>query len=104
MNCTKRLNITGYTVKYYDCREPKPRQIREEIYIMDSEAKAALALLGLDMTDFIRNRYERGGYCCCNIERIKGCREIRVDLRQCWEDAQTESVNRERAVIEPYSM
>lgn len=35
MNCTKRITLTGYTVRYADLREPKPRKLREEVYTMD---------------------------------------------------------------------
>lgn len=87
MTCTKRITLNGYKVTYYDRREPKPRNMLEEVYIITPEFKNALALLGLDMTDFIRSRYERGGYCCCSIEKIKGSREARIDLRQCWDEA-----------------
>lgn len=52
MNCTKKITITGYRVRYADLREPKPRTIREEVYALDKDCMDALALLGLNAADF----------------------------------------------------
>lgn len=87
MNCTKKITITGYRVRYADLREPKPRTVHEEVYPLDKDALAALNLLGLDVADFITARYERGGYHVASVERISPKRIVSVDLRQLWDEA-----------------
>lgn len=87
MNCTKKITITGYTVKYADLREPKPRTIHEEVYTLDKDGVDALALLGLNVADFITARYERGGYHVTSVERLSPKRTARLDLHQLWEAA-----------------
>ena len=85
MNCTKKITITGYRVRYADLREPKPRTIHEEIYAMDRDGVDALTLLGQNVTDFITARYERGGYHVTSVERIMPKRVAMLDLQQLWE-------------------
>lgn len=91
MNCTKRITLTGYTVRYADLREPKPRKLREEVYTMDKEVAGALALLGLDVADMITARYERGGYHVTSVERIPPRRVVTLDLSQLWASATDEA-------------
>lgn len=87
MNCFRKLTLSGYMVKYVDLREAKPRTVYEEVYTVDGDTKGSFDKLGLNLTDFIRGRYERGGYVCCSIERIKAKRQVDVDLRELWETA-----------------
>ena len=70
MKCFRKLTLTGYTVKYVDLREPKLRTVYEEVYTVDGDTKGSFDKLGLNLTDYIRDRYERGGYVCCSIELI----------------------------------
>ena len=84
MNCTKKITLTGYLVKYADLREPKPRTIYEEVYTLDKDGVDALALMGLNVADFITARYERGGYHVTSVERITPKRVITLDLCQLW--------------------
>lgn len=84
MKCTKKITITGYTVKYADLREPKPRTIREEIYTLDKDGVEALSIMGLNVADFITARYERGGYHVISVERINARRTVAIDLHQLW--------------------
>ena len=88
MNCTKKITITGYRVRYADLREPKPRTIHEEVYTLDKDGVDALNLMGLDVAGFISARYERGGYHVTNVERITPKRVAVLDLRQLWEEAE----------------
>ena len=92
MNQTKRITLTGYEVKFIDLREPKPRHICTEVYTLDQAGADALQLLGMNVTDFITARYERGGYHVTSVERIKAKRIAIVDLRQLWEEAQSQQV------------
>lgn len=91
MNCTKRITLTGYTVRYTDLREPKPRKLREEVYTMDKEMLGALVALGLDVVDMIAARYERGGYHVASVERIPARRLVNLDLSQLWATAADEA-------------
>ena len=84
MTCTKRITITGYLVRYADLREPKPRTIREDVYMLDKDGLDALGLLGLNVADFITSRYERGGYHVISVERINHKRVAVIDLCQLW--------------------
>ena len=88
MNCTKKITITGYLVKYADLREPKPRTIHEEIYALDKDGVDALALMGVNVADFITSRYERGGYHVVSVERITPKRVVTVDLCELWTEAE----------------
>ena len=89
MNCTKKIAITGYLVKYADLREPTPRPIHEEVYTLDKDGVDALTLLGLNVADFITARYERCGYHVTSVERITPKRTAVVDLRQLWNEAES---------------
>ena len=101
MKCFRKLTLTGYTVKYVDLREPKLRTVYEEIYTVDGDTKGSFDKLGLNLTDYIRDRYERGGYVCCSIERIKARRQVDVDLRELWENAaQAEPIREENQEAE----
>ena len=89
MKCTKKITLTGYTVKYADLREPKPRTINEEVYTLDKDGVEALSIMGLNVADFITARYERGGYHVISVERISARRTVAVDLHLLWEQAAT---------------
>lgn len=84
MNCTKKITIIGYTVKYADLREPKPRAIHEEVYTMDKDYVDALGLLGLNVADFITAQYKRGGYHVTSVERITPKQVAGIDLNLLW--------------------
>lgn len=88
MTCTKRITITGYLVRYADLREPKPRTIHEDVYTIDKDGMEALALMGLNVADFITARYERGGYHVTSVERINTKRVAEIDLCQLWNQAE----------------
>lgn len=87
MNCTKQIVMTGYLTRYVDMREPKPRTTHEDVYVLDKDALAALGLLGLNVTDFITARYERGGYHVIGIAPAKPKRVAEIDLCQLWEQS-----------------
>lgn len=98
MKCRKQLVLTGYLVKYADLREPKPRTIHEEVYTLDKDGVDALALMGLNVADFITARYEHGGYHVTSVERITPKRVIMLDLCQLWaEDATATNMTEEDA-------
>ena len=87
MTCTKLISMTGFHVRHVDLREPKPRTIRDSVYVMDKDALAALGLLGLNVADFITARYERGGYHVISVERIQQKRTAEINLLKVWQCA-----------------
>ena len=88
MKCSKRIVLTGYRVQFVDLREPKPRTPREELYTVDQQWCDAMGLLGLNVLDAIKSRYEHGGYHAYSVEVIKPKRVVEADLRQLWESAE----------------
>lgn len=91
MTCTKIITITGYLVRYVDLREQKPRTVSEDVYTLDNEGMAALALLGLNVADFITARYERGGYHVISVERIPQKRTVTLNIHKLWQATEPES-------------
>lgn len=89
MTCTKRISMTGYLVRYVDMRAAKPRSVKEDIYVMDKDALAALGLMGLNVLDFITARYERVGYHVISIAQEKPRRVAEIDLCQLWGQSAT---------------
>ena len=87
MTCTKLISMTGFLVRYVDLREPKPRTVHENVYVMEKDAMAALGLLGLNVLDFITTRFERGGYHVIGIAPAKPKRVAEIDLCQLWEQS-----------------
>lgn len=81
---TRQLTLTGYTVQFVDMREPKPRTMRQELFVIDSETISALNLVGQGIPEYIRARYERGGFHVCTCEKNPGRRQIPLDLQQLW--------------------
>ena len=80
-----------YLVRYVDLREPKPREVREDVYAMEKEYLAALGLLGMNAADFITVRYERGGYHVIRVERISQKRTVTLDIHKLWQETEPES-------------
>ena len=87
MTCTKRISMTGFLVRYVDLREPKPRSIHEDVYVLDKDVLTALGLMGLNVLDFITTRFERGGYHVIGIAPAKPKRVAEIDLCQLWEQS-----------------
>lgn len=98
MNCKKKMTLTGYNVQYVDLREPKPRTIHTQIYPVDRDWQEAVALLGLNVTDVIRARYERGGYKALSVDRIAGKRLTSIDLGELWKAAESSATALESEV------
>ena len=95
MTCTKKISMTGFLVRHIDLREPKPRSVKEDVYVMDKDALAALGLMGLNVLDFIITRYERGGYHVISIAPAKPKRVAEIDLCQLWKEAEPSAEDRE---------
>ena len=78
--------LTGYKVQYVDMRDEKPRDIHTEVYVLDSVTLAAVMRTGQNVLDFIKARYERGGYNAFSVEKMPS-REAVLDLQALWESA-----------------
>ena len=88
---TRQISLTGYRVQFADMREPKPRTVQEELFVIDSETVAALILVGQGIPEYIRARYERGGFHVCTCEKIPGRRQIPLDLQQLWSSQEVDA-------------
>ena len=71
MESIKHFSLTGYKVVYVDLREPKPREQHTDTAVYDSEAITAMQALRLDLTEHIKQRYEKGGYCVLSITKAE---------------------------------
>lgn len=78
--------LTGYKVQYVDMRDEKPRDFHTEVYVLDSVTLAAVIRTGQNVLDFIKARYERGGYNAFSVEKMPS-REAVLDLQALWESA-----------------
>ena len=85
---TPAVILTGYKVKYVDMREAKPRTVRTETFVLDACTIGALGRTGQAVPDFIRRRYEMGGYLVFSIEREGSRRQATLDLQALWRSAQ----------------
>ncbi len=84
----KQMVLTGYKIQYVDRRDPRPRTVHEEVFVMDCKWIEALNLIHIDIVDYIREKYARNGYAVSTVERINARRRVSVDLQQLWEDAE----------------
>lgn len=87
----RQISLTGYHVQFVDMRELKPRAVREDLFVIDSKTVAALLLVGQGIPEYIRARYERGGFHVCTCEKIPGRRQIPLDLQQLWSSQEVEA-------------
>ena len=84
---TPAMVMTGYKVQYADMRQAKPRDTHTEIFVLDACTVDALNRTGQAVPDFIRRRYEAGGYHVISMER-DGTRQTVIDLQALWRAAQ----------------
>ena len=85
---TPAVIMTGYKVQYVDLRQEKPRDIHTEIFVLDACTIGALSRTGQAVPDFIRRRYEMGGYLVFTVEREGSRRQASLDLQDLWKSAQ----------------
>lgn len=95
MTCNKKMVLTWFYVQYVDLREAKPRPIHSEVYVVDQDWCNASSLVGVNVIDAIRKRYEMIGCRAFSIEKC-GKRPCSVDLCQLWDEtAQEEGAKHE---------
>lgn len=87
MNCRKQIVMTGYHVQFVDLREPKPRTVYDETYVLDRKFIDSLGVVRINVIDYITEKYAKAGYHVCNVQKAHSKRAAYVDLRQMWEDA-----------------
>lgn len=80
-----KITLTGYNVQYVDLREPKPRATHSEIFVLDAGTIDAASCVGMDVPELIKQRYERGGYHVCTVERVKCKRHATISLQDLWQ-------------------
>ena len=85
---TPVMVLTGYKVEYVDMRETKPRTVHTEIFVLDACTIGALARIDQTVPDYIRRRYEMGGYLVFTVEREGSRRQVSLDLQALWRSAQ----------------
>ena len=79
--------LTGYKVQYVDLRDDdKPRTANTEVYVLDSVTLGAIKRTGQNVLDFIKARYERGGFNAFSVEKMPS-REAVLDLQALWDSA-----------------
>lgn len=100
MKCRKQLVLTGYRVQYVDLRQPKPRTPQEQIHAADNQWLYAMGLTGQNVTDHIRDQYERAGYKVFAVEPIKPKRVAEIDLCQLWEQLAPPATEEVPATVE----
>ena len=92
MKTEKTINLTAYTVEYIDPREPKPRKVHKEIYVLDGGRISALHRLGINPGGYITQQYERRTGCTVTTVRKGQTLTAIVDLAELYHTAVTESV------------
>lgn len=83
---TPVIMLTAYKVQYSDMRQAKPRDVHTEVFVLDACTVGALNRTGQAVPDFIRRRYELGGYHVISVER-DGTRQTTLDLQALWKAA-----------------
>lgn len=83
MNLTKEITLTGYTVEYFDLRQPKPRTMHTETCVLDGGRLNALHRLNKSGHGYIAKLYEAQGF--GGVRVIKGKTiSAPVDLAALW--------------------
>ena len=84
-NSIRHTVLMGYSVKYFDLREPTPREPKFKIMVYDSDMLKALELLGQNVTDHIEGRFAKGGYKVVEIKKA-GSTTVKIDMEKAYFD------------------
>lgn len=84
-NSIRHTWLTGYSVKYLDLREPKPREPKFKIMVYDCDMLKALEMLGQNVTDHIEARFAKGGYKVLEIKKA-GFTAVGIDMEKLYFD------------------
>ena len=66
------IGLTAYEVEFVDLREPQPRAHHTELHILTNTQMAALEALSLDVQNYIRERFAKGGFHVLCVRKVKG--------------------------------
>lgn len=86
MNSIFNLKLAGYTVEYVDLREVIPREHHTETAVVTLDTVKAAQIVGEDLTDVIRRRYESRGYHVLGVQKAGRC-TVPVNLSALYEAA-----------------
>ena len=86
MKNTKTINMTGYIVEYVDLRQSKPRTVNKEIVVLDADSIRAAGIIGVEITDHLKQYFEKGGYSVISVTKGDK-REAAVDLKELYREA-----------------
>lgn len=82
------VGLTAYEVEFVDLREPQPRPHHTELHILTNTQMAAIEVLGLDLQNYIRERFAKGGYHVVCVRKVKsGNVEVGQDLNEVYRTA-----------------
>ena len=86
MNSIFNLKLAGYTVEYVDLRAARPREHHTETAVVTLDTVKAAQIVGEDLTDVIRRRYESRGYHVLGVQKAGRC-TVPVNLSALYEAA-----------------
>lgn len=86
MKNTKTINMTGYIVEYVDLRQSKPRTVNKEIVVLDADSIRAAGIVGVEITDHLKQYFEKGGYSVISVTKGDK-REAAADLKELYRGA-----------------
>lgn len=98
------VGLTAYEVEFVDLREPQPRPHHTELHILTNTQMAAIEVLGLDLQNYIRERFAKGGYHVVCVRKVKsGNVEVGQDLNEVYKAATSSTESEPEQVSNRYS-
>ena len=73
MNSVYNLKLAGYAVEYVDLRAARPRERHTETAVVTLDTVKAAQIVGEDLTEVIRHRYESRGYHVRSVQKAGRC-------------------------------
>ena len=86
MKNLRTVTMTGYTIKYVDLRQSKPRTVNKETVVLDADTIRAAGIVGVEITDHIKRYFEKGGYSVISVTKGDK-REAVVALKELYRGA-----------------
>lgn len=97
MKLEKRIPLYAFEVEYTDQREPKPRTVRRELFVLDRDRVAALDLLQVPVPDWIAQQYNRQGYFVQDVRKA-GRESVFIDTAVLWQTAAAQQLGHAQTV------
>ena len=73
MNSVYNLKLAGYAVEYVDLRAARPRERHTATAVVTLDTVKAAQIVGEDLTEVIRRRYESRGYHVLSVQKAGRC-------------------------------